>query len=100
MKKPRRSADGRVARERKLGALGEDVDGAGFAGSCLLVDKDCLGEIKLARDGLLLVLSELGFCWGGGKDHGERVPLVPFRGEDVEGDKVDVVCHFLNTRVM
>lgn len=80
------AADCRVAGEGDLGGGEEDVDLAGCVCGRVgdVVDKDCLGEVEFAGDGLLLVLGWFG-ARGGDGDDGEGVAAEAGAGEDVEG---------------
>lgn len=76
-------ANGGVPGKGNLGVGDKDVDVADAAGAGGLVDEDGLGQVELARDGLLLGLRGRRGDGDGDGDDGEGVAAVRRVGEDV-----------------
>lgn len=91
IKKRDGGANGRVPRKGDFTVGEEDVDLAGAVDIMIgyVVDKDRLGEVELAGDGLLLLLGWRCGEVGWDSHYGERVAFVAGGGEDIEGDEWD-----------
>lgn len=88
-------ADSGMPRKRELGVGYEDVDDALLVrfGIGDIVDKDGLGKVEFAGDGLFLVLGRRGNT-GGDCHDGEGVAAIAGGGEDVEGNEGELHIRF------
>lgn len=81
-------ADGWMAGEWKLGSGDEDVNATGglvlgVDVRVLLMDEDCLAEVELACNGLLLFLCRVWLRASRNCDDGQWVALEPCRCKDI-----------------